>query len=405
MDYIYSDRIKDLGGNAIREIFKLLQDPEVISFAGGFPTKSTLPTNLISDITAELMNSDKAQDILQYGGTEGYTPLRESAVEYVKRYGIEGIDIDNTLIISGGQQGIDLTFKTFVNKGDVVLVEDPTYLASLHILKTYQGKAIGVKSGDNGLDIEDLEAKIKQYNPKVLYIVPTFSNPTGRTYSVENRKAIAELTAKYNVMVLEDDPYSELRFSGERVPSIKSFDKAGNVVYITSFSKTLAPGLRTGVAIGAKEVIRKYTIGKQATDVHTCLLSQAIIDNFLRKNLMDERLEELKAVYLEKKTAMLNAIKKYMPKEFKHTNPDGGLFIFGEFDEKYGINTLELFPELVKQYKVAYVSGHSFFASEDKFNTLRLNYSNASLEQIDDGVRKMGEFFKKVLTDKGFKLE
>lgn len=309
MDYIYSDRIKDLGGNAIREIFKLLQDPEVISFAGGFPTKSTLPTNLISDITAELMNSDKAQDILQYGGTEGYTPLRESAVEYVKRYGIEGIDIDNTLIISGGQQGIDLTFKTFVNKGDVVLVEDPTYLASLHILKTYQGKAIGVKSGDNGLDIEDLEAKIKQYNPKVLYIVPTFSNPTGRTYSVENRKAIAELTAKYNVMVLEDDPYSELRFSGERVPSIKSFDKAGNVVYITSFSKTLAPGLRTGVAIGAKEVIRKYTIGKQATDVHTCLLSQAIIDNFLRKNLMDERLEELKAVYLEKKLQCLMQLK------------------------------------------------------------------------------------------------
>ena len=397
MNYTYSDRVKNLGGNAIREIFKLLQDPEVISFAGGFPTKSTLPTQLIADITSKLMASDKAQDILQYGETEGYRPLRNIAIEYVERYGIENIDIYISLIFCGGQQGIDLTFKSFVNKGDVVLVEDPTYLASLHILKTYEGVPIGVKSGDKGLDIADLEEKIKKYSPKVLYIVPTFSNPTGRTYSLENRKAIAELTAKYNVIVLEDDPYSELRFSGERVPSIKSFDKAGNVIYITSFSKTLAPGLRTGIAIGAKEVIRKMTIGKQATDVHTSLLSQAIIDYFLRNNSMDDRLEKLKIVYLEKKTAMIEAIKKYMPKEFKYTNPDGGLFIFGEFDESLGINTFEVFPELVKKYKVAYVSGHSFFASEDKFNTLRLNYSNATLEQIEYGICKMGKFFKELL--------
>ncbi len=397
MNYNYSDRIKNLGGNAIREIFKLLQDPEVISFAGGFPTKTTLPTQMIAEVTQKLMASDKAQDILQYGETEGYKPLRYTAIDYVKRYGITGIDIDNTLIISGGQQGIDLTFKAFVNKGDVVLVEDPTYLASLHILKTYEGVPVGVKSNDNGLDIADLEEKIIKYSPKVLYIVPTFSNPTGKTYSVENRKAIAELTAKYNLIVLEDDPYSELRFSGERVPSIKSFDKAGNVIYITSFSKTLAPGLRTGIAIGDKAVIRKLTIGKQATDVHTCLLSQAIIDYFLRNNSMDDRLEQLKKVYLEKKTAMLEAIKKYMPKEFKYTNPDGGLFIFGEFDKETGIDTLKVFPELVKKYKVAYVSGDSFFAGGDKFNTLRLNYSNATLEQIEDGICKMGKFFKEIL--------
>lgn len=400
MEYIYSDRVKNLGGNAIREIFKLLQDPEVISFAGGFPTKSTLPTQLIADITAKLMASDNAQDILQYGETEGYRPLRMTAIDYVKRYGIEGIDIDNTLIISGGQQGIDLTFKCFVNKGDVVLVEDPTYLASLHILKTYEGIPVGVKSNADGLDIADLEKKIVKYNPKVLYIVPTFSNPTGRTYSLANRKAIAELTAKYNVIVLEDDPYSELRFSGERVPSIKSFDKVGNVIYQTSFSKTLAPGLRTGIAIGAKEVIRKMTIGKQATDVHTCLLSQAIINYFLNNYSMTERLEDLKKVYLEKKTAMLEAIKKYMPAEFKYTDPEGGLFIFGEFDEKLCINTLEVFPDLAKKYKVAYVSGHSFFANEDKFNTLRLNYSNASLEQIDSGMRKMGKFFSDLIASK-----
>ena len=402
MEFNYSDRLKNLGGNAIREIFKLLQDPEVISFAGGFPTKSTLPTKLISDTTAELMASSEAENILQYGSTEGYTPLRYTAVDYVKRYGIDNIDIDNTLIISGGQQGIDLTFKTFVNKGDYVLVEDPTYLAVLHILKTYEGKPIGVKSGDDGLDLEDLEKKIIEYKPKVLYCVPTFSNPTGRTYSIEKRKAIAELTAKYNVMVLEDDPYSELRFEGDRVPSIKSFDKVGNVIYITSFSKTLAPGLRTGIAIGDKEVIRKLTIGKQATDVHTCSLAQAIIDNFLRKGLMDNRLKELIPIYYEKKQAMIEAIKKYMPKEFKYTNPQGGLFIFGEFDKSLGINTLEVFKDVCMR-KVAYVSGHSFFASEDQFNTLRLNYSNASLEQIDIGIKRLGEFFTELINSKNKK--
>ncbi len=399
MEYNFSDRVKDLGGNAIREIFKLLADPSVISFAGGFPTKTTLPTQLIATTTSELMSSSEAENILQYGSTEGYTPLRLTAIDYVRRYGINDINIDNTLIISGGQQGIDLTFKTFVNKGDVVLVEDPTYLAVLHILKTYEATAIGVDSGNDGLDLADLESKMIMHKPKVLYVVPTFSNPTGRTYSIAKRKAIYELAVKYNVIILEDDPYSELRFSGERVPSIKSFDKTGNVIYITSFSKTLAPGLRTGIAIGDPEVIRKMTIGKQATDVHTSSLSQAIINNFLSKSLMDARVSELIPLYLEKKNAMMSAIEKYMPKEFTYTNPDGGLFIFGEFDESLGINTMKLFPE-VAAHKVAYVSGHSFFASEDKFNTLRLNYSNASLDQIDSGMKKLGDFFKKIIANK-----
>lgn len=389
----YSDRLANLGGNAIREIFKLLQEPNMISFAGGFPTKDTLPTREVAEITNALMSSDAACDILQYGGTEGYYPLRESAVDYLKRYGITDIDVDNTLIISGGQQGIDLTYKTFVNKGDVVLFENPTYLASLHILKTYEGNAIGVDADESGLNLTDLEAKIVKHKPKVLYIVPTFSNPTGRTYTVENRKAIAALTAKHGVIVLEDDPYSELRFEGERVPSVKSFDKVGNIIYVTSFSKVFAPGLRTGIAVASKEVIRKMTIGKQAVDVHTSSLSQAIINEFLKSGAINDRINSLIPLYKLKKDAMMNAIEKYMPKEFYYTNPSGGLFIFGGFDERLGINTLELFPELAK-LGVAYVSGHSFFASEDIFNTMRLNYSNATIKQIDDGIRVMGDFFK-----------
>lgn len=397
MEYLYSDRLKNLGGNAIREIFKLLADPEVISFAGGFPTKSCLPCELVSSITTELMASSAAMDILQYGATEGYMPLRQAAIKHMKRYGICNIGIDNTLIISGGQQGIDLTYKTFVNKGDVVLVENPTYLATLHILKTYEGTAVGVDANDDGLDLVDLENKIKAHKPKVLYVVPTFSNPTGRCYSIENRKAIAEMTAKYGVIVLEDDPYSELRLSGERLPSIKSFDNAGNIIFITSFSKTFAPGLRVGIAVGNEEVIRKLTIGKQATDVHTSQLGQAIVERFITCDMLDARLQEILPIYSAKKQAMIAAIKKYMPSEFKYTDPDGGLFIFGEFDESLGIDTFKLFPEICK-LKVAYVSGHSFYADENKFNTLRLNFSNATLEQIDYGMSVIGKFFNDKLS-------
>ncbi len=325
-------------------------------------------------------------------------PFRKTACDYVKRYGIDGIDIDNVLIVSGGQQTIDLMCKAFVNKGDTVLVEDPTYLASLHILKTYEANAVGVKSGEDGLDLTDLEEKIKKYAPKMLYVVPTFSNPTGRTYSVEKRKAIAEITYKYNVMVLEDDPYSELRFEGERVPSLKSFEVGDNVVYSTSFSKTVAPGLRTGIAVGPKEVIRKLTIGKQAVDVHTSSLSQAILNEYIKRGYVDERLKVMIPVYREKKNAMIEAIKKYMPKEFKYTDPQGGLFIFGEFDKSLGIDCETLFPEICK-YKVAYVSGVSFYADGSGRNTIRLNYSNATLEQIDDGIKRMGEFFKDIINN------
>lgn len=398
MDFTYSDRLKDLGGNAIREIFKLLEDPQVVSFAGGFPTIDSLPNKDIAEITSELLNSNKAGEILQYGGTEGWTPFRQTTCDYVKRFGINNAKIENTLIVSGGQQTIDLMCKAFLNKGDVVLVEDPTYLACLHIIKTYEGKAVGVKSNNDGLDIADLEAKIIKFKPKFLYVVPTFSNPTGNTYSVQNRIAIAELTAKYGLPVLEDDPYSRLRFSGEAVPCLKSFEKDNNILFTTSFSKIIAPGLRTAVAVGDAGLIRKLTIGKQAADVHTSSLSQAIINEYLKKGLLDPHIANIIPCYKTKKDAMLNTLDKFMPKEFSYTNPDGGLFIWREADKKCGFNAVKAFPELVKKYKVAYVSGHSFFADESGTNTLRLNYSNASVEQITNGIEKMCKFLQDCIT-------
>ena len=398
MEFNFSTKVKDLGGNAIREIFKLLAQPDMISFAGGFPTIQTLPVKLINEFLNEIMASPQAAQILQYGATEGYMPLRAAAIEYVKQFGIHGIDIPQTLIVSGGQQAIDLMCKAFLNKGDVVLVEDPTYLAVLHIIKTYEGRAIGVKSTQDGLDIEDLQSKIKRHKPKFLYVVPTFSNPTGKTYSAENRKKIAELTAKLGLPVLEDDPYSRIRFEGKEVPSLKSYDKTGNIVFVASFSKLIAPGLRTAICVGHEDILRKMTLGKQASDVHTGSLNQAVVCRFLQDGLLDKHIKTALPIYKEKKDAMIDGIKKYMPAQFSHTNPEGGLFIWGEIDKACNFDAAAEFANIAQTAKVAYVAGNNFFADSSGKNTLRLNYSNANLQQIEQGLQKMGAYIKNLIS-------
>ncbi len=391
MTYNYSERMAKMNGAATREILKLLTRPEIISFAGGFPATQCLPQKEVQQIAFELLSEGRATEALQYGTTEGFKSLREQLIEYVKTAGIENQTLENTLVISGGQQGIDLMSKVFLDKGDCVLVENPTYLTALQIFDSYQAKIVGVDADHNGLIIDDLEKKIKKYNPKFLYCVSTFSNPTGKTYSVENRKKIAEITAKYNVMVLEDDPYSKLRFEGTPVPSIKSFDKAGNVVYLTSFSKVLSPGLRVGVAIGNPEVIRKMTIGKQGVDVTTSNLSQLIVAEYLKRGYIFKNIEKSLPIYRERKNAMIAALNKYMPEEYKYVNAEGGLFIWGEFDAP--INTVELAPEAIK-HDVAYIQGQVFYADGSGLNTMRLNFSNATVDRIDAGIHRLGDMFK-----------
>lgn len=396
MEFNYSDRMANLNGTATREIFKLLSRPEIISFAGGLPATECLPVKEIAEITEEILSGESVIPVLQYGTTEGFVPLKKQMIEFVKEVGIMNADLDSTLVISGGQQGIDLMCKTFLNKGDVVLVEDPTYLAVLQILNSYEAKAVGVKSKPDGLDLEDLEQKIIQYRPKFVYVVPTFSNPTGKTYSTFNRKEIARLTAKYNVMILEDDPYSRIRFEGDAVPSIKSFDMVGNVVFLASLSKILAPGMRVGVAVGHPEVIRKMSICKQGTDLHTNNLSQMIASKYLEKGYLAPNVEKSLPIYLKRKTAMIDAIKNYMPDEFKYTNPQGGLFIWGEFNAN--INTVKILPEAVSS-NVAYIQGQVFYADNSGLNTIRLNYSNASEEKINEGIKSLGNLYKKKISE------
>ncbi|HHT83214.1 MAG TPA: PLP-dependent aminotransferase family protein [Clostridiales bacterium] len=392
MEYRFSDRMKNLSANAIREIFKLLSKPEIISFAGGLPSNEGLPLDKIKELTQEILSSDKALSILQYGATEGYSPFLMQGLEYIKRAGIYNQSKENILAVSGGQQGIDLMFKAFLNKGDYALVEEPTYLAALHILKTYQAVPVGVKSGDDGIDLDDLEQKMKQYNPKILYLVPTFGNPTGKTISEAKREKIAQLCARYSVIAIEDDPYCELRYEGKRLRSIKSFDKTGNVVYIISFSKTISPGLRTAFAVGSKEIIRKMALGKQATDVHTSSLSQAIVEAYLRKGYMDPHLKKVIPIYKSKKDLMLQKMQEYFPEGIEYTKPEGGLFIWVTLPSHMDAN--ELFMDAVAE-NVAFVCGDSFYPQANVRNNFRLNFSNATPEQIDEGIKRIAKVIKK----------
>ncbi|GHU84487.1 aminotransferase [Spirochaetia bacterium] len=402
MSYHFSTALAGMTGTATRDIFKLLSRPEIISFAGGLPASDCLPIAQVRDITAEIFADPKeAVKILQYGATEGYPGLREQIIPLIKDVGIERVGLDNLLVISGGGQGLDLMCKAFLDAGDVVLVEDPTFLGFLEIVKAYNSKTIGVKAEADGIDLDDLEQKIKQYKPKLLYCIPNFSNPSGKTWPAKKRKAAAELAAKYNVMIIEDDPYGRLRFSGEHVPSLKSFDTAEQVVYVSSFSKTVSPGLRTGFAVGNPDVIRKLAIGKQGADLHTSNLSQVIIRNYLAKGHFYPNIEKGLPIYRLRKTAMIDAIKTYMPTEFNYTDPDGGLFIWGEFSAP--LNTVEIFKEAIEK-NAAYINGSVFYADGGGLNTLRLNYSNETPERIEQGIKILGEVFKQKISRKMLRI-
>ena len=389
MEYQFSDRLKNLKGNAIREIFKLLSTPGIISFAGGFPAKETLPVDEIREIADKVL-SENGAEILQYGGTEGYRPLIVSSGEYVRRDGVTATP-ESTLIVSGGQQGIDLTFKAFINKGDRVLVENPTYLAALHILKTYEGEAIGVDSDEDGINILDLAKKIVFYAPKILYLVPNFSNPSGKTLSKEKREAIYAICKKHGVIILEDNPYGDLRYLGEDVPTIKSLDKTGHVLYAGTFSKTLAPGLRVGYLCAPKNVIAKAVVCMQVSTVHTSILPQMIAYKFVTENNFEEHLEKLRAIYKHKSDLMLTNLKMKMPKSIKFTEPEGGLFIWGTLPD----GDMPYFCKKAVQNKVAVVPGNAFLTDENApCLSFRLNYSTPTDEQIEKGVDILAEVAK-----------
>lgn len=386
MNYAIADRMVPLTGSAIREIFKLLDNPDIISFAGGVPNPDTFATGQIAEIARELL-LDQGKVMLQYGITEGYTPFRETAMELLRARGID-CRLEQVIATSGATQGIDTACKALLNEGDSILVESPTFLGALQIFNSYEANIVPVEMDEDGVLLDDAEEKMRRYSPKLFYIIPTFQNPTGRTLSLERRKKIVELADKYGVVILEDDPYGDLRYAGEPLPSIKSFDRSDAVIHLMSCSKTISPGLRVGAAVGAQPVIAKMTIAKQCADTHSSNLSQAIVDMYVRRGLLKENLPRAVRSYAVQLQAMLEALEDYFPEAAEFTRPEGGLFIWCTLPES--VDALALLKEAVTE-NVAFIPGTHFYDGGGHDNTMRLNFSACDTDRIKQGIKTLGQ--------------
>lgn len=395
MDYRFSDRMSTMRGSAIREIFKFAADPEVISLAGGNPAPELFPNEELADIAAELLRNQPVLS-LQYGVTEGYTPLREAVKARLKR--VEHIDNadDEVIIVSGGQQGIELSAKALVNEGDTVIVEEPSFIGALNAFRSYNAHLAGVKMDEDGMNIASLEKTVAENkNAKLIYTIPTFQNPMGTTMSLEKRKAVYEIARKNNLIIIEDNPYGDLTFDGTKTPTIKSMDVDGRVIYCGSFSKILAPGLRIGFVCANKAIVQKIVVGKQISDVHTAMLPQLLAYEYMTRFDLDAAIVKMRANYAHKCRTMLDAIARDFPADVTCTRPNGGLFIW--CDLGHGVDTQALAATCAAN-KVVYVPGSTFMVDMDKpSSALRLNYSTMSDERIGEGIRRLGAIFSEVV--------
>lgn len=389
MNYPFAQRFDGISGSEIRKIFALLKEPGMISFAGGNPSPALFPAKIFAEISEELLLKHGA-GILQYGGTMGLTSLinllKEEKKDVMK-------ETDDLIILTGSSQGIDFFARSFLERGDCVLTESPTFLGALQTFRLSDARVYSAKLLDDGVDLADLEEKIVRCRPKFYYTIPTFQNPTGITSDAEKRAAVYEICKKHGVLILEDDPYKELRYEGEPIFSIKSLDDAGIVCRLYSFSKTISPGMRVGYAIADQSVIEKFNFLKQGADVHTSNLTQAMICEFLKRGLYEDHVRELIRDYSVQRDAMCGAIDLHFPDWVRRTDPKGGFFVWCRLPE--GFDARILFERCVKK-NVAFVCGSSFFADGGHQNTLRLNFSMPSVEQIEKGIRVIGEQLKEM---------
>lgn len=395
MEYIFSDKIASLKPSAIREIFKFASDPRVISLSAGNPAPESFPVAELSNLSAEIF-SNTPVEALQYSITEGYTPLRVKVAERLKNKFNIGRDFDDTIIVSGGQQGLDLSCKVLCNEGDTVLCENPSFIGALNAFRSYNVNLKGVDIDEDGINIEALEKALQtEKNVKMLYVIPTFQNPSGVTMSLEKRKAVYALAKKYNVIILEDNPYGELRFKGEDILPIKSFDEDGLVIYCGSFSKILSAGMRVGFVCAPKEIVQKIVVAKQTNDVHTNIFFQLLTNNYLENYDLDAHIEKIRGIYLEKSTFMLDMIDLYFDKRVITTRPDGGIFLWCTLPE--GCDGVAFAKKAIENF-VAVVPGSAFNADEAApTKTFRLNFSTPSTVQIEKGIGILGKVIKEFI--------
>jgi 2-aminoadipate transaminase len=390
--------------SAVRELLKLTEQPDVISFAGGLPAPETFPVEQFTRALNTVMAAHGAQ-ALQYATTEGYTPLREMIARHSTRYGIN-VEPENVLLTSGSQQALDLIGKVFINPGDHVLVERPTYLGAIQAWNAYQAEYVAADIDNDGYVTASLEAKIRS-GPKFIYALPNFQNPSGITMSLARRKGLIELADHYGVPILEDDPYGQLRYEGEHVPPLVHLDSefrstdgvrySGNVIYLSTFSKILAPGIRLGWIIAPAEVIQKLIQAKQGTDLHTSTLSQMAAFEVSSGGFLNEHVKVIRSIYRERRNTMLAALERDFPPGVTWTHPQGGLFLWLTFPE--WMDAAEVLRAAVAK-RVAFVPGESFFTDGTGRNTARLNFSNATPERISEGVGRLADCLNSLIASR-----
>ncbi len=392
MEYRVSDKLKNLKPSAIREIFKSLTDPRIIAFAAGNPAAESFPAEYIEKKAAEILRESPVA-ALQYGITEGYPALRAAVKKRLSEaFGI-GRSFDETIITSGGQQGLELACKVMCNEGDVVISEDPSFIGALNAFRSCGAELVGVRTENDGMDIDALEAALKA-NPraKLIYMIPTFHNPMGITTSLAKRRAVYALAKQYGVLILEDNPYGELRFAGTEVPTIKSMDEDGIVIYCGSYSKVLSSGMRLGFVCAPAEVMSKIVVAKQVEDVHTNMLSQMICESFVTSEEYLPHLDKIRALYRRKCALMLDTMDGCFPDDVKYTRPEGGLFLWCTLPA--GIELSDFVQRALKN-EVAVVPGTAFNCdTEAPSDSFRLNYSTPSDEQIVRGIEILGGLLK-----------
>ena len=397
----FAKRTRSMQSSAIRELLKISNLPGVISFAGGLPSPDVFPVDQFRAACDKVLR-EKGTEALQYSTTEGCIPLRQLICDYSASFGIK-TDVENTLITNGSQQALDLVGKIFIDPGDKILVEEPTYLGAIQAWKVYGADFVAVETDELGMIPESLEEKMA-INPKLLYLLPNFQNPTGCTLPLERRKKILEIITRYNLPVIEDDPYGQLRFEGKDLPTVLAMDAenrgqsgidyTGNIVYLSTFSKILAPGLRLAWVIAPEEVIFRMVQAKQGSDLHTATFSQMIAYEVAKDGFLYDHIEMIRDVYGKRRDLMVEMIEEMFPAEIEYFRPEGGLFFWVKTPEQ--INTKDMLPKAVEQ-KVAYVPGSPFYANGGGHNTMRLNFSNASEEGIRSGMTRLGMVIKEEL--------
>ena len=389
MNNLFAERMKSVHKSFIREILKVTEDKNIISFAGGLPNPKSFPVTEIGEAVSKIL-SQNGEEILQYSTTEGYLPLREYIAERYSKKGLK-VSADEILITNGSQQGIDLVSKVFLNKRDKVLVEDPTYLAAIQSFGLFEPQFVSVPLLEDGVDIDSLQRILAENKIKLFYSVTNFQNPTGITYSKEKRQKLAEILKNEDIVFVEDNPYGEIRFLGEDIPPVKAYLE--DSVLFGSFSKIVSPGMRLGWIVANEDIMEKLIIAKQASDLHSNYFTQRAVYQYLIDNDIDEHIEKIKEMYRDQRNLMVSMIEKYFPENVEYTKPEGGMFLWVTLPE--GLSSMDLF-ELAITENVAFVPGQAFYVDDSGNNSLRLNFSNSNNDQIEEGIKRLGNAINKL---------